>query len=52
MKVHTAKTIAVPFESWFFLKEEQHRQRSETGKRLDKRDGGPCSTAMLFGHAL
>ena len=37
MKVHTAKTIAVPFESWFFLKEEQHRQRSETGKRLDKK---------------
>ena len=49
MKVHTAKTIAVPFESWFFLKEEQHRQRSEIGKQLDKKR---WRTAMLFGQAL
>lgn len=33
MKVHTEKTIAVSFESWFFLKEEQYRQRSEIGGR-------------------
>lgn len=37
MKVHTEKTIAVPFESWFFLKEEQHKQRSEIGAPLNRK---------------
>lgn len=31
-----AKTIAVPFESWFYLQTESHNQRSESGKPLDK----------------
>ena len=37
MKVHTEKTIAVPFESWFFLREEQHRQRSGGEIPLNKK---------------
>lgn len=37
MKVHTEKTIAVPFESWFFLQKEEHRQRSERGGQLTEK---------------
>lgn len=29
-----AKTIAVPFESWFYLRTEMHNQRSESGRPL------------------
>lgn len=37
MKVHTEKSIAVPFESWFFLKKEEYRQRSEHGRQLTEK---------------
>ena len=31
-----AKTIAVPFESWFYLQSECHNQRSESGRPLNE----------------
>lgn len=31
-----AKTIALPFESWFYLQTECHNQRSESGKPLNE----------------
>ena len=40
MREYKVRTVAMPWESWSFLFEEQHRQRCESGREISEKHWG------------